>query len=198
MLVWAVRALAAHPAVAQVVVAAPPDERDAVVRALEQFPSAVPTTVVAGGATRQESVRLALASLPENISHVLVHDGARPLVPASVLDAVIEALAGGAPAVIPVVPVVDTIKRVDRGRVVATVPRAELCAVQTPQGFRRDVLERAHAVNAEGATDDAGLVEQLGVSITTVPGSSEAFKITRTLDLLLAEAVLAHRGVAHD
>jgi 2-C-methyl-D-erythritol 4-phosphate cytidylyltransferase len=90
--------------------------------------------------------------------------------------------------------VADTVKQVDAGGgVVRTVPRADLRAVQTPQGFARDVLERAHASGAPGATDDASLVEALGLPVATVPGAEEAFKVTRPLDLLLAEAVLRGR-----
>ncbi|PTT17340.1 bifunctional 2-C-methyl-D-erythritol 4-phosphate cytidylyltransferase/2-C-methyl-D-erythritol 2,4-cyclodiphosphate synthase, partial [Microbacterium sp. HMWF026] len=101
-------------------------------------------TVVAGGATRQESVAAGLSALWADVETVLVHDAARALTPPAVFDRVIGALEAGAAAVIPAVPVVDTIKRVDGGgRVVAAVDRSELAAAQTPQGFRRDVLEAA-------------------------------------------------------
>ena len=108
------------------------------------------------------------------------------------------ALAGGADAVIPALPVTDTVKRVDAAeQVVETVDRSVLRAVQTPQGFRRDVLEQAHAApgaDALEATDDAGLVERIGRPVLVVPGSEEAFKVTRPLDLVLAEAVHAARA----
>jgi 2-C-methyl-D-erythritol 4-phosphate cytidylyltransferase len=150
---------------------------------------------VAGGAQRQESVARALAALPSEVGLVLVHDAARCLVPASVVEAVVAALRAGAAAVVPVLPVADTVKQVDAaGAVVRTVPRADLRAVQTPQGFARHVLERAHGAGVQGATDDASLVEALGLPVTTVAGSEEAFKVTRPLDLLLAEAVLRDRG----
>jgi 2-C-methyl-D-erythritol 4-phosphate cytidylyltransferase len=110
----------------------------------------------------------------------------------------------GAAAVVPVVPVTDTIKQVAGDTVETTVDRAALRAVQTPQGFRRDVLERAHARGANGATegaddratDDAGMVESLGLPVTVVEGSAEAFKVTRPLDLLVAEALLRLRADA--
>lgn len=186
----AVRALRAAPSVGPVVVAAPPGDVEGVRRLLDGLDA----EVVAGGAERQESVARALAALPVDVELVLVHDAARCLVPASVVEAVVAALRAGAPAVVPVLPVADTVKEVDAGgTVVRTVPRADLRAVQTPQGFARDVLERAHAAGAPGATDDAQLVEALGLPVTTVTGAEEAFKVTRPLDLLLAEAVLRAR-----
>jgi len=149
-------------------------------------------SVVAGGATRQESVRLALAALPSDVEVVLVHDAARPLVPAELVDAVAAAVLQGADAVVPALPVVETIKEVDGSSLVRlTLERARLRAVQTPQGFRRSVLEQAHAAAPGGdATDDAGLVERLGVPVRVVAGAEEAFKVTRPLDLLLAEALI--------
>ncbi len=189
LLVHAVRGLREAPSVGPVVVAAPAADV-AQVRALL---SALDVTVVAGGATRQDSVRVALASLHPAADLVLVHDAARCLTPPRVFDAVIQALTEGAAAVVPVVPVADTLKGVDGDRVLGTVDRSSLRAVQTPQGFRRDVLERAHAAGRAALTDDAGLVEADGGVVTTVPGDDEAFKITRPLDLLLAEAVLAMR-----
>lgn len=192
LLVHAVRGLRASPEVGPVVVAAPAAEVEAVSRLL----AAYDVVVVAGGAQRQDSVRLALAALPGQVELVLVHDAARCFVPASVVTAVIAALRAGAGAVVPVLPVTDTVKQVEGDRVLSTVDRSALRAVQTPQGFRREVLEKAHAAGGAAATDDAGLVESLGETVTTVPGSEEAFKITRPLDLLLAEAVLAARTPA--
>ncbi|NUP32460.1 MAG: 2-C-methyl-D-erythritol 4-phosphate cytidylyltransferase, partial [Streptomycetaceae bacterium] len=127
------------------------------------------------------------------------HDAARPFVPVGVVEAVVAAVESGAPAVVPALPVVDTVKEVaaegGAEHVVRTVDRASLRAVQTPQGFRRDVLAAAHAAAAPGGdtTDDAGMVERMGVAVTVVPGSEEAFKVTRPFDLLLAEALLAKR-----
>jgi 2-C-methyl-D-erythritol 4-phosphate cytidylyltransferase len=188
LLVHAVAALRASSYVECVVVAAP-------VELLAEVRSLLGPDViaVAGGASRQESVAAALAALPAAVDVVLVHDAARPLVPVEVIDAVAKAVRDGAPAVVPVLPVVDTLKRVHPdGSVHGTVPRAELRAVQTPQGFRRDVLERAHAGGGD-ATDDAGLVELLGVPVLTVPGSADALKITTPFDLIVAEALLQRR-----
>jgi len=197
MLVHAVRALAAARAVDLVVVAAPPDDVEQVRRLLVSYDQlGAQVDVVAGGATRQESVAAALAALSPAVDVVLVHDAARPLAPAELADAVVRAVRAGAEAVVPVLPVADTVKRVDgNGHVRETVPRTDLRAVQTPQGFRRDVLAAAHAAAGPAAavTDDAGLVEHLGRPVQTVPGAEEAFKVTRPLDLLLAESLLARR-----
>ncbi len=208
MLVHAVRALARSRAVDLVVVAAPPDGVAEVAALLgdHELPRGE-IRVVAGGATRQESVRLGLAAVPEDVEVVLVHDAARPLVPVEVVDAVVEAVRGGADAVVPAVPLADTVKRVEPRTdgapepVLDTPDRASLRAVQTPQGFRRatlqDVHERALTDASQGAlpqiTDDAGMVERYGGRVVVVPGHGEAFKVTRPLDLVLAEAVLARR-----
>lgn len=158
----------------------------------------LPITIVSGGETRQDSVARALLALSPEVDVVLVHDAARPLVPADVVDRVASAVRAGAQAVIPTLGVVDTIKEVDgEGIVRATLDRSRLQAVQTPQGFDRDVLQRAHAASDGGdATDDAGMVERMGVTVQTVPGHEEAFKITRPLDLVLAEAILVRRRAA--
>jgi 2-C-methyl-D-erythritol 4-phosphate cytidylyltransferase len=147
-------------------------------------------TVVAGGSTRRESVAAGLAALADDVDAVLVHDAARPFVPAAVITRVVEALTRGAEAVVPAVAVVDTIKRVFEEVVVETIERSALRAVQTPQGFRRDLLVRAHAIEGN-ATDDASLVERAGGTVVMVEGADEAFKITRPWDLRVAEALLA-------
>jgi 2-C-methyl-D-erythritol 4-phosphate cytidylyltransferase len=194
LLVHAVRTLARARLVDLVVVAAPPDQVEQVRGLLADHHGGAALSVVAGGASRQESVRRALASLPDSVASVLVHDAARPLAPVELVDTVAGAVRDGADAVVPAVPVADTVKRVDGEQVVETVDRSALRAVQTPQGFRRSVLEEAHlAAGAEESTDDAALVERLGCAVMVVPGAEEAFKVTRPLDLVLAEAVLARR-----
>ncbi|MER5933806.1 2-C-methyl-D-erythritol 4-phosphate cytidylyltransferase [Streptomyces sp. NPDC002054] len=204
MLIHAVRAMARSRAVSLVVVVAPPDGAAEVRNLLDEhaLPDRTDILVVPGGDTRQESVRAGLDALPADITAVLIHDAARPLVPVDTVDAVVEAIRDGAPAVVPAMPLSDTVKEVEPGPpgapepVVATPERARLRAVQTPQGFDRATLVKAHdtiAVNGEGATDDAGMVEKLGVPVVLVPGHEEAFKVTRPLDLVLAEAVLARR-----
>ncbi|QDY77565.1 2-C-methyl-D-erythritol 4-phosphate cytidylyltransferase [Streptomyces qinzhouensis] len=204
MLVHAVRAMAASNAVVLVVVVAPPEDTPGVRNLLADLalPDRTDVVVVPGGETRQESVRLGLAAVPDDVPIVLVHDAARPLVPVDTVDSVIEAVRDGAPAVVPALPLADTVKEVTPGEkgtpepVVATPERARLRAVQTPQGFDRATLVRAHdtvPADGEGATDCAGLVERLGEPVVVVPGHEEAFKVTRPLDLVLAEAVLARR-----
>lgn len=155
-------------------------------------------TVVAGGPTRSASVRAGLAALPDDATYVLVHDAARPAASPELFASVRDALIAGAQAVIPGLPVVDTIKQVeDRAgqRVVArTLDRATLVAVQTPQGFRVDRLREAHAAGGE-ATDDAGLVEALGVEVVVVPGEASNAKLTDPADLGAIEAtILARMG----
>lgn len=200
MLVHAVRALAASRTVDIVVVAAPEDTAEIVASMLadRSFPAEV--VVVTGGDTRQDSVARALITLPDDVDVVLVHDAARPLVPEELVTAVVAAVRAGHPAVVPGLPLVDTIKRVDdESDVEATIDRATLRAIQTPQGFRRSVLQRAHAVadlDAAAATDDAGLVERLGLTVHVIPGHEEAFKVTRPFDVVVAEAVLARRRAA--
>ncbi len=195
ILVHAVRSLVSSGRIGLVVVAAPPDGVGGVRDLLSEFGSAV--HVVPGGDTRQRSVALALDAIPETHEIVLVHDAARALTPPSLVTAVIDAVAAGSDAVIPVLPVADTIKAVDSSgmTVTATVDRSTLRAVQTPQGFRRSLLVKAHAAaTAADITDDAGLVERLGVPVAVIPGHTEAFKVTTPFDLLLAEAVWSQRA----
>lgn len=193
LLVHAVRRLAAAASVGHVVVAVPPDGEESVAALLTPVlaGTGVGLTLVVGGAERQESVCRALARVPAEFPIVLVHDAARAFAPPELVDRVAAAVRGGHDAVIPVLPVVDTVKRVDAdGRVEATVDRAPLRSVQTPQGFRREVLAEAHrAAVADGvapATDDAGLVERIGGTVHTVPGEEAALKITRPFDLRVA------------
>jgi 2-C-methyl-D-erythritol 4-phosphate cytidylyltransferase len=150
---------------------------------------------VAGGETRSDSVRAGLRAIPEEAGVVVVHDAARPLASRAIFDAVIGAIRSGADAAVPGLPVADTLKRVDGGRVTETVTRDDLVAVQTPQAFGADALRAAHASRAD-ATDDAALVEQRGGCVVVVPGAVENFKITAPSDLELAAAVLAARGGA--
>jgi 2-C-methyl-D-erythritol 4-phosphate cytidylyltransferase len=189
LLVHTVRRIAGARSVRTLVVAAPAAEVEQVRLLLAPV---VPVTVVPGGAERQASVAAALAAVPEGPQIVLVHDAARALTPPDLIESVAAEVRAGHAAVIPVLPVVDTIKRVDPGEMVLdTVDRATLRAVQTPQGFRREVLTAAHAAAGDSRTDDAGLVEQQGVRVRCVPGSEYALKITRPFDLALAEHLLA-------
>jgi 2-C-methyl-D-erythritol 4-phosphate cytidylyltransferase/2-C-methyl-D-erythritol 2,4-cyclodiphosphate synthase len=153
-------------------------------------------TVVAGGATRQESVRLALRSVGEDVGTVVCHDAARALCRPELFDRVASALRGEAAAVVPVVPVPDTVKRIEGDWVVETVPRDGLALAQTPQAFRREVLADAHERAAKASlefTDDASLVEWAGGRVRTVPGDPRNIKLTTPSDLEQAAAILAGR-----
>ena len=191
---WAARGLRAG-GVGTIVVTAP-------AASLDEFRAGIAdiggVEVVAGSdRSRQASVALGLAALGQRNEGdvVLVHDAARPLTPAQVTARVIDAVRAGAGAVIPVLPVTDTLKSVDASGVVTGTPRrADMVAVQTPQGFRWDVLTRAHEAGASlgadeavAATDDAGLVEAIGTVVHTVAGDERSLKVTRPLDLSLAQ-----------
>ena len=190
----AVRRMAAVEAVDEVVVAAPQTHLDEVVAAVDAagVSSKATITVIAGGVLRQDSVRLMLGAVGGDVTHVLVHDAARSLAPAGVGDLVVHAMNQGNPAVIPVLPVVDTVARVAGDEVVGHVPRAELALVQTPQGFQRSLLERAHRESPPDfeATDDASLVMRLGEKVVTVAGDPRAMKITTPSDFVVAQAWL--------
>jgi 2-C-methyl-D-erythritol 4-phosphate cytidylyltransferase len=161
-------------------------------------------TLTPGGARRTDSVRAGVAALPDDVETVAVHDAARALTPVDVIAAAVAAVGDGAVAAAPARPVADTLKRVTpldggRQRVVGTVARDELAAVQTPQVFPRDVLERALA-SGRDASDDLGLVESLLEEgalrgrIVLVPGSPLGMKVTWPDDVVVAEALLAaHR-----
>lgn len=190
LVVHAVAALR-HGGCDGIVVAAPADLISAVARLLPD-PDVV---VVAGGSSRQRSVGAALQAVPADVGWVLIHDAARPLVPPVVVAAVRAALAAGAPAVIPVVAIADTVKSVDAdGLVTTTVDRSDLRRAQTPQGFERDLLVRAlehSASRGDEVTDDAAAVAALGIPVLTVPGDDLGMKITTALDLVVAEALCA-------
>ncbi|WP_136518459.1 2-C-methyl-D-erythritol 4-phosphate cytidylyltransferase [Cellulomonas telluris] len=186
------------------VVTAPAEHLAAVADALAHLaPADVPVTVVPGGATRQASVAAGLAALPADVDVVLVHDAARAFAPPELVARVVDAVRAGHDAVVPGLAVVDTVKRVASwdatgGPVLDTPPRDVLRAVQTPQGFARDVLLRAHAAGAgragderTAASDDAGLVEADGGRVWVVPGDERAAKITTVRDVVLAEALHA-------
>jgi len=148
--------------------------------------------VTPGGATRSDSVRAGLRLVPPDVDVVVVHDAARPLASTDLFARVIAAVCDGADAAVPAQPIPDTVKRVRDGVVVETVARADLVAVQTPQAFRRDALERAHA-GAGVDTDDAALVEAGGGKVVIVEGERRNFKLTVPDDLALALALLKGR-----
>ena len=190
MLDWSVAALHAADGISAIVVALPGDALDA---------SPAGCVAVAGGAERSHSVRAALAAAPQDADVVLVHDAARPLLTAELVERCLHALHkdGGWDAAIAAAPVTDTVKRAADGlRVTETLVRSELWAVQTPQVFRRAALERALSrpdAELAAATDDAMLVEQDGGRVRVVAAPAENFKVTTPVDLRLAELVLEAR-----
>lgn len=158
--------------------------------AAEAAARGVEVRCVEGGARRQDSVAAAIAAAPD-AAWYLVHDGARPFASAALARRVIEG-ARRHGAAVPGVPVADTIKHIDGdGRVLATVERAPLRAVQTPQGFAGPLLRRAHAEVTGDVTDDAAMVEWLGVPVFVVPGDPANVKVTTPADLAVARALLA-------
>ncbi|RPF19803.1 2-C-methyl-D-erythritol 4-phosphate cytidylyltransferase [Myceligenerans xiligouense] len=198
LVLHAARRLAGSGVVDALVVTAPGGMRDVITHLLTADASVtIPVTVVDGGPTRQASVAAGLAAAGTSHEVVLVHDAARPLVPADLIRRVVGAVRAGHDAVVPGLPVTDTVKQVAPGEdaelVVGTPDRARLRAVQTPQGFTRELLERAHKAGqdrsgseAVAATDDAGLVEALGEPVHIVRGDPAAAKITTERDLRIA------------
>jgi 2-C-methyl-D-erythritol 4-phosphate cytidylyltransferase / 2-C-methyl-D-erythritol 2,4-cyclodiphosphate synthase len=180
----AAEALAAHVSLLQ-----PVGEAEPIGRALHGVAGVLP--VIAGGATRQDSVRAGLEALePFQPDIVLVHDAARPVIPEGTIPALLAALKE-LPGAIPAAPVADTLKRVIRGVITETVPRAELFRAQTPQAFRYATLLAAHRSGLVGATDDASLLEAAGQSVEVVPGSDDNIKLTYPDDLVRLERIMA-------
>jgi 2-C-methyl-D-erythritol 4-phosphate cytidylyltransferase len=193
VLAWTLGVLEASPAVAGLVVAVPAEDVATWRRRLRGHRKI--RAVVPGGAERQDSVARGLAAVPPSVRWVLVHDGARPCVtPELVARVAASARAHG--AAVAALPVAETLKRGAEGWVEATVPRNGLWAVQTPQGFRAELLREAHrraAADGVLGTDDAALVERLGVPVRLVPGVPGNVKLTRPEDLPLVAALLASR-----
>ena len=190
MLEYALRGLRDSGVVDSVVVAVPPNRTDEA-----KLVFGGDAVIVAGGMDRTESVRLALAAVGD-AEFVLVHDAARALTPPALIVRVVAALQAGHAAVVPGLPVSDTIKAVDaNGVVIGTPERSGLRAVQTPQGFQTELLRRAYERATAGEfTDDASVVEVTGTQVQVVEGDPLAFKITTPTDLLLAEALLGRAG----
>jgi 2-C-methyl-D-erythritol 4-phosphate cytidylyltransferase/2-C-methyl-D-erythritol 2,4-cyclodiphosphate synthase len=197
LLAWTLDALARSTSVARIVVVTAAAKIPEIAGAA-WLPDRV-SAVVAGGARRQESVAAGAAALADGPRHgvILVHDGARPLVSAELVDAVARAAAVHG-AAIPVLPVVDTLKRVEDGRIVGTVERSGLVAAQTPQGVRRDVLVAAYAAfppdGPETWSDEAALLEACRIQVHAIPGESANLKVTLPVDLRRVESALVHAG----
>src|SRR5438034_2098432 len=174
-----------------IVIAAPPDWEEPCILVAEEIGAGKVSSVVTGGAARSESVRLALEEVPDDAAVVLVHDAARPLLPDDVIERVLAPLSEGWDGVVPALPVPDTVKRVEHDRVVETLPRAELVAVQTPQAFVAPVLREAVAGDVSTASDCASLVESRGGRVKVVEGDRRLLKVTDAEDLALVESWLS-------
>ena len=174
-----------------IVIAAPPDWEEPSILVAEEIAATKVSSAVTGGESRSESVRLALDEVPEEAAVVLVHDAARPLLSEDVIERVLAPLSEGWDGVVPAVPLADTVKRVDGDRVVETLSRDDLVAVQTPQAFLADALRRAVAGDVSAATDCASLVEAQGGRVKVVEGDPRLLKVTDADDLALVESWLA-------
>ena len=179
-----------------IVVAVPPGLEGRTTDLAAETVPAARVEVVAGGASRQESVRRALAAIPDDAERIVVHDAARPLLTVELIDAALDGLDASAGAVV-ALPLSDTVKRAPDGVVEATVPRDDLFRAQTPQAFRAPALRAAHGrAAAEGfeATDDAALLEWAGERVVIVGGNERNRKITTPEDLAWAETMLPEGG----
>jgi 2-C-methyl-D-erythritol 4-phosphate cytidylyltransferase len=180
------------PWVDAIVVAAPPGWEEPAILLAEELAATKVVACVPGGPTRAESVRAALAEVPDEALVVLVHDAARPLLEDEIVERVLGPLAAGYDGAVPALPLADTVKRVEAGVVRETVSREGLVAAQTPQAFLAASLRRAFAGgDAAGATDCASLVERAGGRVAVVEGDPRLLKVTTRADLALVEALLA-------
>jgi 2-C-methyl-D-erythritol 4-phosphate cytidylyltransferase len=189
LLAESVRRLDDSAWVAGIVVAAPPGWEEPAILLSEEIGAGKVSASVRGGSTRTESVRIALGEVPDEAAVVVVHDAARPLLPDDLLDRLLTPLSEGWDAVVPAVPLADTVKRVRAGQVVETLDRAELVAAQTPQAFSAAVLRRALERETD-ATDCAALVEAAGGRVHVVEGDRRLLKVTTQEDLALVASWL--------
>jgi 2-C-methyl-D-erythritol 4-phosphate cytidylyltransferase len=173
-----------------IVVAAPPEWEEPAILLAEELGAGKVSSVVTGGDSRSESVRLAMAEVPDDAAAVLVHDAARPLVSDTVIERVLAPLNEGWDGVVPALPVPDTVKKVQRDQVVETLARDELVAAQTPQAFVASALRDALAGDVAAASDCASLVEARGGRVKVVEGDRRLLKITGSEDLALVESWL--------
>jgi 2-C-methyl-D-erythritol 4-phosphate cytidylyltransferase len=197
VLVHALRVLEAAASISEIILAVPESDRDYCQREIvSRHRLTKITRVVPGGAQRQDSVRLALEAMPEAAEIALVHDAVRPFLTVDLVNRVIASAAKEGAAIV-AIPMRDTVKQVDDGGFIQnTVDRRHLWLAQTPQAFRRGLLQEAHrkaALEGFRGTDDAQLIEWLGYRVAIVEGNSENIKMTRPEDLAIGEAILASR-----
>jgi 2-C-methyl-D-erythritol 4-phosphate cytidylyltransferase len=192
MVAWSIERFAACAGINSVYLVIPPDQTDAWRATLAEPSGEHVKDLIEGGRRRQDSVKLGLEALPEAVTHVLVHDAARPCLSDDLLVRIIEGLRGH-DAVVPAVPVVDTLVVHTDSQVDAIVDRANIAGIQTPQAFDRQLLLRAHRkAYADGLelSDDGSLVLALGEAVKTVPGDPKNVKVTYSEDIAIAEAIL--------
>jgi 2-C-methyl-D-erythritol 4-phosphate cytidylyltransferase len=197
LLYYTLTALASIPSIAQIIVAvAPGDERFCQQQVLEKFHFNKSIQLIPGGSSRQESVRRLLERVPDDAQLVLIHDGARPLITPELLEQAIAETRVWKATVL-AVPVKDTIKSAnDTLQIEKTISRDQLWAIQTPQTFEQSIIQQAHQRASQDGfigTDDAALVEWMGVRVKIVMGSYDNIKITTPEDLIVAEALLKSR-----
>ena len=173
-----------------IVIAAPAEWEEPAILLAEELGAGKVSSVVTGGASRSESVREAIAEVADDAAVVLVHDAARPLLPDEVVERVLAPLSEGWDGVVPGLPLGDTVKRVEGDRVVETLPRGELAAVQTPQAFLTSILREALRDDVADASDCASLVEARGGRVKVVEGDRRLLKVTSPEDLAVVEAWL--------
>jgi 2-C-methyl-D-erythritol 4-phosphate cytidylyltransferase len=194
MVAWSIERFGTCPDVEKVFLVIPPAQTDAWRATLAEPSGELVSEVVEGGDRRQDSVRMGVEALPDSITHVLIHDAARPCLSAELLARVVEA-ARKEDAVVPTVPVVDTLCVEMDAALAAVVDRTNLSSVQTPQAFEKKTILRAHRkAHAEGlkSSDDGSLVLALGERVGTIPGEGTNIKITYAQDIAIAEEILSH------
>ncbi|MDW7739569.1 MAG: 2-C-methyl-D-erythritol 4-phosphate cytidylyltransferase [Bacillota bacterium] len=197
VIVYSVKLFLGHPAVKEIIIVVPPGEKDAVKALIRTYYSSGQYILVEGGETRQESISLGLEAVSIDIDLVAVHDAARPLATADLLNRLVEAAAEKG-AVVPVISLNDTAKEIDpSGYIISTPDREKLRLVQTPQVFRREILVNAYQeASRKGhmATDDASLVELSGAKVLTILGEVNNLKLTSPRDLELAAILMRGLG----
>ncbi|MFH1755001.1 MAG: 2-C-methyl-D-erythritol 4-phosphate cytidylyltransferase [Candidatus Latescibacterota bacterium] len=192
VLAWNVRTLTAVEAVTDIIIIITPGFESRAAEMMDEHGLANGVAIIAGGNTRQESVRLGLGALDDHARFVLVHDAARPCVSRALIERVCKALETDG-AVVPALPAVDTLIVTHNGGVDAIVDRSRIAGVQTPQGFHRELLVKAHrqaAARGLTSSDDGSLVLAMGEPVKVVPGESNNIKITYQDDVTIAEAIL--------
>jgi 2-C-methyl-D-erythritol 4-phosphate cytidylyltransferase len=191
LLAESIERLDASPWIDGIVLCVPEGWEEPAILLAEEVGAGKVAQAIAGGPTRQESVRLGVAEVPPDALVILVHDAARPLLSEALIERVLAALGEGWEGVVPTLPLPDTVKRVEAGAIAETVPRGNLVAAQTPQAFAASVLRAALDGDLPDATDCSSLVEARGGRVKVVEGDPQLLKVTSAADLALVERLLA-------